>query len=69
MNQEQTVAPSLLRLAGVEQRTGLKRSTIYKLVKEGKFPKPISLTERCVAWQSSAVDAWIQQRIKSGGEQ
>lgn len=67
--QQQAAAPTLLRLAGVESRTGLKRSTIYKLIQERKFPKPIRLTERCVAWNSLAVDEWIQQRIQSGGEQ
>lgn len=68
MDTDKSAAPSmLLRLGGVEQRTGLKRSTIYKLIQERKFPQPVKLTERCVAWDSLAVDEWIQQRIKSGG--
>ena len=40
-----------LRRAAVEQATGLPRSTIYELVSQGKFPKPIKLGgPRSVAW-------------------
>ena len=53
----------LLRRKQVEERTGLARSSIYALIQEGKFPKPIPLTERTVAWAESSIDAWIQERI------
>ncbi len=50
---------SLLRLPDVIARTGLCRSVIYKLQKEGKFPKSHKLTARSVAWKSSDIDAFI----------
>lgn len=54
----------LLRLADVETATGCKKSTIYKLMKEGKFPKCVYITSRMVAWPESAVLSWVQARIE-----
>lgn len=59
---------ALLRLPKVEAATGYKRSTIYKLVKEGKFPAPISLGERSTAWVSDEIDGWITERIRVSRE-
>ena len=54
---------NLMRLPKVEAATGYKRSTIYRLVKDGKFPAPISLGARASAWIESEIIDWIQQRI------
>ncbi|HRC70723.1 MAG TPA: AlpA family transcriptional regulator [Candidatus Competibacter denitrificans] len=54
---------SLLRLPEVEQRTGLKRSALYKRIEAGEFPRPIRLTPKAVAWPSSEVSAWIAAKI------
>ena len=56
-------ARALLRLQQVQALTGLARSTLYKLVSERNFPSPIPLTGRAVAWDSQAVNAWIESRI------
>lgn len=52
----------LLRLPQVLERTALKRSQLYRLIKLGDFPKQIKLSERCCAWDSDSVDAWIESR-------
>lgn len=57
----------LLRLPDVEAATGCKKSTIYKLMKEGKFPSCIRITSRMSAWPESAVLQWVQERIQNGG--
>jgi prophage regulatory protein len=54
---------TLLRRKDVQARIGLSRSTIYALISEGKFPKPIPLTGRTVAWTQSSIDQWIAGRI------
>lgn len=54
---------TLLRLPKVEALTGYKRSTIYKLIKEGKFPAPIALGDRASAWIESEIQGWIESRI------
>lgn len=56
---------SLLRRNQVEAITGLARSTIYKLIKAGAFPKPIQLTDRAVAWPSNLIDSWVSEKLTS----
>ncbi|GBF26612.1 hypothetical protein MnTg02_01653 [bacterium MnTg02] len=53
---------SVLRLKEVVSRVGLKRSSIYDLVKEGAFPAPISLSKRARGWLASEVQLWIEAR-------
>ena len=53
----------ILRIKKVNERTGLSRSTLYLLIKAGKFPAPIALGARAVGWLSSDVEAWIESRI------
>ena len=54
----------LVRLKEVFDCTGLGRSTIYKYIAEGTFPKPVSLGDRCVGWVESEVHDWILTRIQ-----
>lgn len=53
---------ALLRRPQVEAITGLSRSTLYRLVAESKFPSPVRLSERCVAWPSDLVAGWVEAR-------
>jgi len=54
----------IYRLTQVMDCTGLGRSTVYKYIAEGLFPKPIQLGERAVGWLESEVTDWIKARIK-----
>lgn len=53
---------AMLRRPQVEAITGLSRSTLYRLVAESKFPSPVRLSERCVAWPSDLVAGWVEAR-------
>ena len=55
---------NVLRLPETLKRVGLARSTLYKAVREGKFPAPILLSSRAVGWLQTEVDAWLEQRIQ-----
>ena len=55
--------PRLLRLPEVLDRIGLGRSRVYDLVKEGRFPAPVRLSDRAIAWVESEVDCWCQARV------
>lgn len=57
MAQEDT--GKLLRLEAVISLIGMKRSWILQKVKDGKFPKPLRLSPRAVAWRQSDVMEWI----------
>ncbi|OTA18174.1 AlpA family phage regulatory protein [Xenorhabdus beddingii] len=54
---------SLIRLPEVCRRTGLGKSTVYKYIAEGKFPKQIKTGARASAFVESEIDAWISRRI------
>ena len=53
----------LLRRQEVEREIGLSRSTIYRQIAEGLFPKPIRVGVRSVRWRESDIEKWKQQRI------
>lgn len=52
----------ILRRPEVENRTGLSRSTLYAMMSEGTFPKPIRLGKRAVGWPESAIAEWLESR-------
>jgi prophage regulatory protein len=52
----------ILRDAEVGERTGLSRTTRWRLVRAGKFPAPVQLTEHARGTRESDVDAWIASR-------
>lgn len=59
----------LVRLREVLTRTGVGRSTLYVLIANGKFPKPVSVAGmRISAWSQSAIDEWIQTQLRKDGE-
>jgi prophage regulatory protein len=53
----------LLRCREVEERTGLSRSTIWRLEHRGAFPKRVQVSVNVVAWVEDDVAAWIQSRV------
>lgn len=56
-------AEHLLRLPDVTAATGCARSTVYDLIRAGRFPAPVPLNGRTVAWPESEISAWIAARI------
>jgi prophage regulatory protein len=49
----------ILRIKAVLDRTGLTRSTLYRKIQDGTFPKQVRLAARCAGWHESAVNAWL----------
>ena len=41
------------------------RTAWYKGIKEGRYPRPVKISERSVAWKSEDIDALVA-RISSG---
>lgn len=56
----------LIRLPEVIARVGLKRSSIYRYMAEGRFPKSRSLGSRCVVWVEAEIEAWIASISSTG---
>jgi prophage regulatory protein len=57
MNEER-----MLRLKELIKVVGLSRSTIYALIANNKFPKPIHLTPHTSVWRLSVINSWIDER-------
>lgn len=55
----------LWKLPTVIAKTTLSEPTIYRLMKEGRFPKPIKIGTRAVAWKSTEVEEFIGTRSRS----
>jgi prophage regulatory protein len=60
----------VMRLREVCTRTGLCVATVYRLARDGKFPRPLKLTgERASGWLSTEIDEYISglvaQRAKA----
>ena len=58
----------LLRFPGVQIKTGgLSRTTIWRLERDGLFPKRRLLTGKIVAWDEAEIDDWIKSRNQEFG--
>ncbi|WP_374481323.1 helix-turn-helix transcriptional regulator [Zoogloea sp.] len=63
---QQPVSPApivILRRREVEDRTGLRCSTIYEGIKARTFPAPVRLGPRSVGWLESEINNWLAARI------
>lgn len=55
----------VLKLKQVAAIVGLAKSSIYRKVKEGTFPKPIKLASaRASGWISTEVYDWIDDQVR-----
>lgn len=61
--ERQLAGRRFLRMRDVEDRVGLRKSQIYKLIAAGEFPAGIKLTERAMGWLESEVDAFMRARV------
>ena len=63
-NDDVEVKTRLLRLPEVLERTALSQSSLYRLIADDDFPRPLKLTLRSVAWVENEVDDWIDCRLQ-----
>ena len=56
----------IYRIKDVIKVTGLSRSTIYRLMDQDRFPKPIKLSQRIVGFLEQDIEQWIQERYQEG---
>ena len=52
-----------IRLPQVKEITSLSKSTIYRLMEDGDFPKQVVLGARSVVWVKSQVEDWCAQKV------
>ena len=54
-----------IRLGEVIQITSLSKTSIYRLISEGTFPRQIQIGKRAVVWVRSDINDWINQKLKT----
>lgn len=59
---------SLLRLPDVLRHVPVGRTRLYQLVADGKFPRPVQLTDRAVAWRWADVLDWLRSREETSSD-
>jgi prophage regulatory protein len=69
MHSDDTSQERILRLPQVKALCGLSRSSIYTLMKAGRFPKHINLGLRSVGWIESECQIWVTDQIKANRSQ
>jgi prophage regulatory protein len=55
----------LVRIKNVCAITGLSIPTLYRLMGQGKFPRPVKITTTARAWKLSEITAWVESREQS----
>ena len=58
-----------LRIGDLQDKVGLSRSQIYKLIADGDFPKQDKLGERISVWQESKVEEWMVSKVTQGADE
>ena len=53
----------IVRLKTVLARTGLSRSTLYRKIGEGTFPRQIQISVHGAGWHESAINRWIADPV------
>jgi len=61
-----SVRDVLVRIDNVCAITGLSVPTIYRLMSQNKFPRPLKITRTARAWKLSEVTAWVDSRERDG---
>jgi prophage regulatory protein len=56
----------IIRVPQVSALTGLSRSSIYRLEKEGSFPQRKQLGKRMTGWVDDEVQHWLEN-LPNGG--
>lgn len=69
MSDDRSTTDRILRLNAVLDRTGLSRSTLYRKMSAGSFPRNIRISDRCAGWRESAITEWMRNPMfyESGG--
>lgn len=58
---------SLLDFSEVRRRTGLGRTTVWRMEREGRFPKRLVIGPTAVRWREDEIIAWMESLPRGRG--
>lgn len=53
----------MLTIDDVLDLVPLGKSTIYRMMDEGRFPKSRKIGQRAIVWSRSEIEAWIDEKL------
>jgi prophage regulatory protein len=62
----ESVPLKFLRFEAVRDRTGLSRSTIWRLERRGEFPRHHRISTNAVGWLETDVNDWMLAKTATG---
>ena len=54
-----------MRRREVLELLGLSHTTVYKMVDEGRFPRPLRIGPNTTRWRSDQVTEWMEAQMKA----
>ena len=64
MSQVSSKSVRLLRLPAVMEMTGISQTSVYRLVRENKFPQPVRVAvPKMTVWPSDKIEEWVQNQL------
>jgi prophage regulatory protein len=64
-SQSRTALRRTIRRRELKEIVPLADTTIYDMEQRGEFPQRFYLTSRCVVWDLSEVEAWLEERRRA----
>lgn len=64
-SQPEAFAKRTIRRHHLREMVPLADTTIYDMEQRGEFPQRFYLTSRCVVWDLSEVEAWLEERRRA----
>jgi prophage regulatory protein len=56
---------TLLRRRDVSEMLGIAASTIYRMIQDREFPRPLSIGSRAVRWRIEDIEAWRSHLVRN----
>ena len=56
------VLNEILSISNVVESVGVSRSTLWRMVRTGRFPQPLTISVRRRGWCRTDVEAWLEAR-------
>ena len=53
--------PVIVPIKQVCARVGMARHTVLKLIREGRFPRPLYPAPRMPRWRTDEIDEWLER--------
>jgi len=58
-----TPSAGFWRVPKVLSYLGISRSTLYRAIDEGSFPRSVRLTKKVIAWDAAEIQRWAAARL------